>query len=363
MQEGGYLLGQGTYGCVFDPPLLCDKAKRTQYGSKEGLLGKISIRGDFLRESLASEILDSVPNWNLYYVLIYTKSMCDMAPVEKQKDKKGLYQCKVFRKFGTEQMIHFTMDYGGITIDKTFRNIQQTGDFPIFIFFKHALEACALLALKHFVHYDIHRSNILVDEKTFMPRLIDFGMSFNAKDITEDTLDDRRKEYSPMHPFEPPEVTIITGIYNGFSAKQALIDVSRDKISLRDAEKHIGLSRVEQSRAFIRFWNASAAVKNRDWVAFFKMYWPAFDAWGIGLYLMYIFQNLKTMHVKEFDEMQGRIKEVIRGLLRMDPLERLDCVEALSIWDPDSAIFDREDAREWLEQREASRAKIASGIV
>jgi hypothetical protein len=359
MQEGGRLLGQGTYGCVFDPPLLCNKTKRVQ----EGLLGKISLRGDFIHEKNASEILQSIPDWDQYFVLINTSSICDMAPVQKQTDKKAIFGCDVFRKFGTDKMVHFTMEYGGITIDKVIGTIQKTGVFPIFDFFKHTLEAGALLALKRFVHYDIHRSNILVDEKTLMPRLIDFGMSFDANNITEETLDDRRKQYSASHPIEPPEITIITGIHNGLSAKQALLDVSREKTSLRDAERHVGLSRTEQSRAFIRFWNASAAVKSRDWVAFAKVYWPAVDAWGIGFYLLYIFQNMKTIQVSNLDEMQGRIKGVLRGLLRMDPLERLDCVEALSLWDPDNEIFEREDARLWLEKRAAARAKIASEAV
>ena len=362
MQEGGNLLGQGTYGCVFDPPLLCDKAKRKQQG-QEGLLGKITLRGDFINEKNASEILASVPNWDRYFVLIDGKSICNMAPVQKQTDKKAIFGCEVFRKYGTDQMIHFTMEYGGISIDKILKKIQKVGKFPIFDFFKHALEAGALLALKRFSHYDIHGANILVDEKTLMPRMIDFGMSFDANNITEEVLDSRWKKYDPVFPQEPPEITILTGIRHGLSAKQALIDVSREKSSLRNAEIQIGLSRMEQSRAFIRFWNASAIVKTRDAVAFFKMYWPAFDAWGIGVYLLSIFRMLKSVQVSDVQEMQMRIKGVLRGLLRMDPLERLDCVEALALWDPDNALFEREDARLWLEQREASRAKIASELV
>jgi hypothetical protein len=360
MQEGGHLLGQGTYGCVFDPPLLCDKSKRKPQ-DQSNLLGKITLRGDFINEKNASEILESVPNWDRYFVLIDSKSICNMAPVQKQADKKSIFGCEVFRKYGTDQMIHFTMEYGGISIDKMLKKIQAVGVFPTFDFFKHTLEAGTLLALKRFSHYDIHGANVLVDEKTLMPRLIDFGMSFDANTITDEVLDSRWKKYDPFFPQEPPEITIITGIRHGLSAKQALIDVSREKVSLRNAEVQIGLSRVKQSRAFIRFWNASAAVKDRDWLAFFKVYWPAFDSWGIGVYLLSIFRTLKTLQVSDLNEMQARIKGVLQGLLRMDPLERLDCVEALSLWDPDNAIFEREDAQRWLEQREASRAKVMRG--
>jgi hypothetical protein len=49
------------------------------------------------------------------------------------------------------------------------------------------------------------------------------------------------------------------------------------------------------------------------------------------------------------------VKAVLRGLLRMSPAERLDCVEALALYDPTNDLVTSSMGRTWLEKKQASR--------
>ena len=52
---GGKLIGQGTYGCVFSPPLLCKKKKIPQ--SK---VGKLTSEDDIKAETKAYDALSNI---------------------------------------------------------------------------------------------------------------------------------------------------------------------------------------------------------------------------------------------------------------------------------------------------------------
>ena len=231
-----------------------------------------------------------------------------------------------------------------------------------FPFFRQLLEAGALLALRGFVHYDLHLGNLLLDPKTRLPRLIDFGMAFNAREITADTLEDRWKVYSPDYNPEPPEVTVMTGIRNNQTARKVLLEMAEKREVLHLAERILGLPRSKQLQEFGKFWTTSNAVRQKDWVAAFKLYWPAFDAWGVGyiLFQLYrvIIQSKDVQAQADWTSHTARVKEVLRGLLRLDPRQRLDCVEALQILDPGNPILESSTGKAWLDERDKVRAAL-----
>ena len=54
MKKGGKFLGKGSYGCVFDPPLLCDKKLEREKG-----VGKLfQEKSDAIEEKVFSKITD-----------------------------------------------------------------------------------------------------------------------------------------------------------------------------------------------------------------------------------------------------------------------------------------------------------------
>jgi hypothetical protein len=88
-----------------------------------------------------------------------------------------------------------------------------------------------------------------------------------------------------------------------------------------------------------------------------KIYWPGFDAWSIGCLIMDILKSLLLL--PEFTQGPYRTKKAavlatLRGLLNPNPRDRLDCIEALALFDPGSAWIER-FGKAWLLTRKRQR--------
>ena len=370
-QEGGRMIDSGGYGCIFDPPLLCEtpaQNRRASRGLRGHRIGKISEPEDTRAEQKAAVALRNVPNAKDYFVLIYPNSICSMAPPTKQKEGQGIQTCGVFQKKGYRGLLHYQMPWGGITIRSVFQasREKQQAPFQLHAVVERLLEIGATLVLHSIVHYDIHMGNILFDEKTLLPKMIDFGFAFHADDINRGFFDTRWKEYDAAHPVEPPEITIFTGIRKGLSTKRAFTEVAQQKRPLRDAELLVGQQRTDQAREFLAFWNSSKAAREGNYVDLFKTYWSKFDAWGVGGVLLHIYQmssGLPAIQAQAgYAATARRLKDLIRGLVRMNPRDRMDCVEALVLWNPDNTIVTSAKGEEWLQQRDRQRKAMATAL-
>jgi len=200
--DGGALLGAGTYGCVFDPPMRCSTNPNLRIAKKVGKLGDIQ---DVKNEILAGTVLSGVPNSKEYFSLAESNTLCKFQNLVKDSEslediEKCKIECKTIRDEGTSKMIYYNMPYGGITIKKYFSSVEKqvqsikTSPRDIII---HLLEACSTLTLNNYVHFDLHDGNVIFDEKTKLPRIIVFGMSFSAETIDKTILNERWKRYEP----------------------------------------------------------------------------------------------------------------------------------------------------------------------
>lgn len=356
--KGGALLGQGTFGCVFSPPLLC-KTKPSSYKGKKGEVGKITQPIDIVNEITAAKILKDVKG--NYFVLPNPDSVCSPSDIYKQPDVKSIEECTFIKEADQEGVVHFTMPYGGVAIRKIFNPAKPISNAPInlFRFATHILEGGVQLALHGYVHYDIHQENVLIDPKTMLPKFIDFGMSFSSNNITKQVLDERWKVYSPDYNPEPPEVTCITAVRKKMQVKDVLHDILKGRPILQEVEKILGISKETQILSLIKFWNSSKVIESKDWVKFFQLYWTSFDSWGIGVVIL----TLIRMTIPFYSSYSAIpniaiLKDLSKGLLCLDPRERLDCVEALSLLDPENKLIHSSAGKAWMKTRAEIRAAI-----
>ena len=360
--DGGAIIGYGTFGCVFDPPLrVLSKEDGTckKINTNLQTVGKISESDDVKNEIEASKILSQIPKSSLYFVLLDMKSIHRPCP-ETQQDDIGLKSCPIIKRAKMSNMLHFTMPYSGIGMSKYFSiHIRDTTPLPVEKVLTHLLESASLLALHNYVHYDIHSENILFDNVTKMPRIIDFGFSFQVKNINTETISTRWKVYSPEYASEAPELTAIQGIRHKMSFNMIIRQIISEKAPIKNSHFLLGLPMVKQEQSFQYFWKKSKSIQEENWVLFFKYYWPGFDAWSIGVVILKLYTHIA--HISKYTKMpfwnklSGKIKAILRGLLRMNPIERIDCVEALYIFHPESPILNTDVARSWLQEKENIR--------
>jgi serine/threonine protein kinase len=345
---GGKIIGQGTYGCVFNPPLLC---RRKQISSKN--VGKITTDEDYAREVHIYKIINKINESNKYFVI--SKDNCIIKDMESQVEP-DVNKCRFLKKESVDLdgMHQIIMPYGGIALHSISRD-----KLPFFSFMKHILEAGTILLAHGIVHYDLHSNNILIDKQN-NARIIDFGQSFTRDEISLNSINERIKELSPEFSTEPPEVTFLTAIseYNRLSFEETMVEVMPKKRILHKIEKILGIPFKTQLRNLNNFFKTSKAYHDRDLVKIWNLYYPGFDSWAIGVLLLEDINKLlfsyEFIESSEWKLKKGIIINILKKMLHTNPKERIDCIEALSIFDPVNDIF-MKYGTEWVETRQKQR--------
>ena len=369
-QQGGKYLTQGAYGCVFEAPLTCKPGTTKSYLDKSQtdhkspvnsgrFIGKVTPVGEeSVLEQRASSEITKIPNYDDYFVVPI--SSCIPKPRVQQTETE-LYKCDSILK-PARSVIQFTMPYGGRTILDVINHQDTLKKFIPHFFYTvgHFLEAGALLVLNQYIHFDLHRSNLLF-YSDFKIRIIDFGVAWKPVDI-DDTNIILFREYEPNSVQEPPELTLINGMVQNDrvrisrSSESFITDIFQRKKILRHIERVLNKSQDSLIKEFKEFISNSKVFKTNNWDEYFRLYWTKIDSWSIGAILLMIYEKLLTEHEfinsQEYKTKKHVFEDLLESLACVDPFKRYDSVKALSIWDPTSKILQSEKAKHWLEELE-----------
>lgn len=362
--EGGALIAQGAYGCIFDKPLEC---KRKGKKDKTTKIAKLTEDIDATQEINIAKELRDMPLSENYFILADPES-CAVKEVEKQEEE-DLEDCNFLDRVDLKYTRQIYMDYGGKALYQA--NIHPS-QFNLLQFMIHMLEAAGTMLLAGICHYDIHPGNIVVDKKGAY-RLIDFGLAFKGPSVTKSIVNLRWKVLrfgTPEHTEhwisnqEPPEITIINAVANNEFPLEAAIQktIYTKNIFGQLAKPMFGISRSNQIDAFKHFWMTSKACRESDWVKFFKLYWSVFDSWALGtLFFTYLQKQLSFYQFTTsatWKEKEVSIRVALQGMLEINPRKRLDAIEALSLLDPGNHWLNR-FASSWLSEKAKQRKLLA----
>jgi serine/threonine protein kinase len=353
IQSGGKLIGQGTYGCVYDPPLLTFNKRGATSRNK---LGKVVHVSDLELEIGIAKVLREFPDAEKYCIIPEVDTLSKPLPSSKQTEK-DLRKCISLRRFGQGSMYQYELRYGGIPL-KTFIESPSysIAKFPFFIFMRELLEIGVFMLLHGCIHNDLHASNIVMNPKNGAnPRLIDFGRSYTHRGINRELIEKLRAHYDAGIHQITPECSAQFGLQEGISFNQILSDLNTKKAGIRFGEMILGTSRKQQLTEFATFWKSSISASSGDWPTFYSYYWHVVDSWAIGTILLSILRRLfllkEFLQSQEWKEKGALVKEILRGLLRASPRDRSDCLEALSIYDPTNHFVTGEAGKAWLESK------------
>jgi hypothetical protein len=370
--EGGRFLGSGTYGCAFTPPLLCDTDTKKRQEKGKGKVGKITLGPLALQEMLIGERIRRVPLASHYFLLPEPES-CKPAPQSEQKEP-GLKECAsdfaAHRdKLNVSSMTQIFEPFGGT---RPFYQLfgdgtTQPKHFDFLHFMKHILEAGSILLLAGVCHFDLHPGNLLIGKHNIV-RVLDFGLSFPTNAINDLVVNGRWKRlrfgfesdaaHPSVHNSEAPEITIMNAIRrHEYSVDNAIKMTVLGKDVFKDMEKYLGVTRESSRDDLLQFFQTSQLARQRNFVMLWRTYWPGFDSWSFASILLDTLKHL--LLVPEFVNGPFRTKKVaimaaLRGMLEPNPKDRLDCIEALSVFDPGSPWISR-FGEKWLAARKQQR--------
>lgn len=352
IQRGGKVkteqLAEGAFGCIFSPPLQC---KNKTAAPKKNRVGKLTDYGDIKNEIISSKYLHQFSKSSEYCILPELNTIC--SPDLSDPDiKESIDDCKVVEDHPDKKYFQFNVEYGGKTLKHTLLNITPSFDtVPFFTLMRQLLEIGAFFVVHGFIHNDIHGNNIVLS-KDFRPRVIDFGRSYVYNKITSTLIGELDADYNPSLGQISPETSAEHGIKDDVPFTTILDDLSKKKPAFEWGEKILGLSRKEQITEFRQFWETSKSVQTGDWAEFYRLYWPVQDSWAIGNNILQILRRMNiSREPPEWVQKKAIVKQVLRGLLHASPKRRLDCIQALAIYDPTNDLVSSASGKAWLEQK------------
>jgi hypothetical protein len=322
--------GEGSYGCVYRPQLPCKKSKLKRTTKT---VGKVLKKKDANVELLIGALVKSIPSWEDYYI-VQEEDDCDASNFKAFR-KDYMEDCKIFQSsdFRSGNMTQVVSKYGG----RDFYDSIPVSSFDYLKSLKHVLQAIDKLGQRGICHYDLKENNILMDNEGVL-RIIDFGGSFVGDGMTDESVKKRiYAEFIPEYNPQPPELTMMHGLYwKTGTMKKMYHDSIYDKPVFTLIETYLGRSREEAVDALKFFWNSYYTDHGEEegWGKFFRLHWRSWDTWSVGVIFLKVLR--RCLVYKPFVENTWKphgplIKEVLRGLLEVDPRMRLSAEGALEL--------------------------------
>lgn len=182
------LIGVGTFGCVYRPPL----CRSNLDSPTQDLVGKIAFPYTIEREiNIGNAIRNSIPDWSQYYGLL-TGHQCQFEITDTLKS-----ECAVFKKTTPDKhklIRSYSSPYLGTSL--FYYKNPITGSW-LWNSTVHLIKGLAELHKNRIYHLDISSANILIDN-TGTCRLIDFGASI--MDPTPEIMEDRKYGFFDKNP-------------------------------------------------------------------------------------------------------------------------------------------------------------------
>jgi serine/threonine protein kinase len=351
--RGGKLRGQGTYGCVFQPALLCRSSKNPS--SDPTKVGKITGQEDAKNELYFGEYLNTIPDSNHYTIAADTDS-CTPRAKSKQVDK-DIDSCKFSEDIQLENTIQLSMPWGGYPLSRINLDPHK---FDFFKFTEEILAIGAFLVLNDICHFDIWGQNFLFNSKN-QPKLIDFGFAFRPSTLKVTDLNLRWRIIAFDHDTESPEVTLMLSSHQKHSVSEAAKMLQTEKPAVQRLVSLCGVSSEKWKSELLMWSQESQSFQKRDWTSCWKVYWPGFDAWSIGAVLLNIFEIQMGIpafvNSDEYKTKGALLKKMLVGITRAHPVYRLDAAEALNVFTAGAhpLIAAGSAGSEWVHDKAARR--------
>jgi len=343
--SGGRLLDQGLYGCIFTPALACKKGTEEVVEEEVGMekmLSKLLPVEDAEQELRIAKRISRIPLYRQYFVV--SDTVCE--PDAVQPTEKEFDLCRMREREEEENLRILRMRYAGKALHLVTLNL-KTFDFRAFGV--HLIVGGALMNLFGVVHRDLHQGNVLVDAHN-VPRIIDFNLSVSVKTSTKVTVSDLSHKYDIGITQEPPDSTLVNAIAHGENPMTVIQQVCFKKPVLSTVSAVLGLSKRDMYHSLVAFYKKSKSMRSGDMERWFSLYYRVIDSWAIGVMLVELISKLSL-----WPAMGGQIRRVVaewkpmlRRMCAVNPLERIDCVQALQWVDPGHIVLRRYGAK-WLE--------------
>lgn len=217
------LIGTGTYGCVYYPPIPCKNSCTSKYCNTG--VSKLIEESEAKKEMEENATVRKIDPSGKYHWAV--QQICDLPD---DYEIPEVSKCSPYQRLSHgEKAVSIIMPYGGKELHSIFSEDVKLSTF-LFNSFENLFEALVVFKRNKFVHLDIKSRNAVFtgDPKGSVTdpirlKFIDFGLSFSYKDVknpfsNSSLLSIHRMPRRP-YPYWPPEINLWNYVFeyvNGF---------------------------------------------------------------------------------------------------------------------------------------------------
>lgn len=230
IMQGGKLLSEGGYGCVYYPYLDCslEETKTNQ----NAFLSKVQRYNDAAKNEIKiGAIVKTIKQYrNFFAPIVDSCVVSNIKPLETKYEK-----CSILtKKNPTNKYLLMKLPYAGSkTFFKYFIEASNIKEMILNILstYSYLITATKLLFEKNIVHYDLKGENIMFNTEKKVPIIIDFGLSINLKNIKNlKSLSNAFYIYAPDYYLWSPEIQYLSYIanVNQYPSKEEITEIAKN---------------------------------------------------------------------------------------------------------------------------------------
>lgn len=345
-------LNQGGYGCVFHPGVSCkeDGVLPDKYITKIHASKDISNR-----EKVIGEKIKKIKNYADYYAPILSSCAVSLSNVSDSEIKK----CDIIKPDALTYAASKLRYVGKNTISKhllakyTAKPIGINRE--ILATHKALLEGFKRLSNAGIIHFDVKENNVICEDKTGTPIIIDFGLSIDVSEIPANDYTDAFYVYSPdygpwcleiaMISYVANEVKsdnqVMAGGYIGFGGatepikwtdievkKEHIDRVVGDFIKKNDAfaDLIVDVEREKYRISMTQYYSKYIGKQWKEVVMELQTHSKSWDNYGLSVFYLYIIKQLKLSDAALFKSYKSYLEEIVLS----PPSERPMCEQTIA---------------------------------
>jgi len=329
-QIGGRLIGQGLYGCIFDPVPRCANGSVFQSVSGSSV-GKVTIE-DSTKELTIGRRIMKLPLAAQYFAL--PSNSCKPAVPITDSDAGS---CKILtQETDGKKMSLLVMPSGGKEIYSWAQNLPALAANYIRLL-KHLLEGMIIYQSEGYVHNDIHMGNVLVDARG-VGRFIDFGLAYRLEDIQDWKDANLGVTFRPKYVWDAPELHCWRALKAGIRIPDAIRQIKSYNTEYRSMENQFPTRQAAES-AMVGFFQTMARTNNGG--AFVRSWGAGTDCWRLGLLFWFLWSDLigwRELNQSPLWQQRELVRRCLGGLTEFDPRRRWSARRALAEIDGKSRL-------------------------
>ena len=377
------ILSQGSYGCIFRPGIACDKKPL----SNEHITKLQRKKTTSENETLIGKIIQKIPNYEDYFAPIVESCEISLTSV----DDNEITKCDFIEKDKEEKLAELDENPNQNTpLSYEINQIRYVGKYTLIDYFLHTFKTNPKNTMKNIIttnidlldslnklenakiiHFDLKENNIMIDDKSKRPIIIDFGLSFDEKSVTlanpssptKSDMEKLKKVFFTYGPDYEPwciDVCIQTYIFkmvedpiNEKVSSNELYDIIDDFFIKNNIMKDL-LTESEKSNYKTELTRFFKIFENRPWIEMSqellknKYSWDNYSLCIIYLYVLkYLSDNNKNPDKKNL-QVLDEYKKIITQQVISIPSKRLSGIQ---LKDNLKTIFRNIDRKEHIEMK------------